>query len=167
VAASGTNLGSIGYHYGSTEALLNAAMLAAIEEWGETFGRALAEIDGGDDARRLERFWERVIASFAADRALWLASIEGLLVSDRSPELRAQIADGQQAGRRGMVALLTGLAEETVDDQATRSLGSVQMALMSGVMVQWMTDPTRAPSATEVVAGLRALADVLPPTTGG
>jgi AcrR family transcriptional regulator len=166
VAASGTNLGSIGYHYGSTEALLNAAMLAAIEQWGEAFGQALTGIDDGDDDRRLERFWERVIASFTADRALWLASIEGLLVSDRSPELRAQIADGQQQGRRGMVALLTGLSEETVDDQATRTLGSVQMALMSGVMVQWMTDPARSPSAAEVVAGLRALAGVMQPASG-
>ena len=42
VAASGTNLGSIGYHYGSTEALMNAAMLSAIEEWGDAFGAALA-----------------------------------------------------------------------------------------------------------------------------
>ena len=42
VAASGTNLASIGYHYGSTEALLQAAMIRAIEEWGEKLERALA-----------------------------------------------------------------------------------------------------------------------------
>jgi AcrR family transcriptional regulator len=168
VAASGTNLGSIGYHYGSTEALLNTAMLAAIEEWGETVGRALAGSDpagnGTDD--HLLRFWQRVIASFSADRTLWLASIEALLISDRSPELRAQIAAGQQQGRRGMAALLTGAAEDTVDDATTRTLGSVQLALMSGVLVQWMTDPAASPSAEEVVTGLRALAAVLPPDPG-
>jgi AcrR family transcriptional regulator len=168
VAASGANLGSIGYHYGSTEALLNAAMLAAIEEWGDTVGRTLAgSAPAGDDTDdHLLRFWQRVIASFTADRTLWLASIEALLISDRSPELRAQIAAGQQQGRRGMVALLTGAAEDTIDDATTRTLGSVQLALMSGVLVQWMTDPAHSPSAEEVVTGLRALAAVLPPDHG-
>ena len=32
--------GPIGYHYGSTEALLQAAMIRAIEEWGEKLERA-------------------------------------------------------------------------------------------------------------------------------
>ena len=42
VAASGTNLGSIGYHYGSTKALLNAAVLASVDEWGPQLGSAMA-----------------------------------------------------------------------------------------------------------------------------
>src|SRR5215207_7649078 len=33
VAASGTNLASIGYHFGSKEALLNAAIAESFEEW--------------------------------------------------------------------------------------------------------------------------------------
>src|SRR5213592_4977289 len=33
VAASGTNLASIGYHFGSKEALLNEAIGDAFEEW--------------------------------------------------------------------------------------------------------------------------------------
>src|SRR3954451_7237596 len=33
VAASGTNLASIGYHFGSKAALLNAAIEASFEDW--------------------------------------------------------------------------------------------------------------------------------------
>src|SRR5918996_291356 len=33
VAASGTNLGSIGYHYGSKERLLNEALFEAFRRW--------------------------------------------------------------------------------------------------------------------------------------
>jgi AcrR family transcriptional regulator len=161
VAASGANLGSIGYHYGSTEALLNTAMMAAIEEWGDELGRAMAVAGPDEDPDdRLGNYWRRVIASFASHRDLWIASVEALIQAERFPELRAQLADGQQQGRRGMVALLTGVDEDTVDDAATRTLGSVQMALLSGVMVQWLTDPASAPTADEVVAGLRALAAV-------
>lgn len=44
VAASGANLASIGYHYGSKEALLNEAFLAVTEQWGDR----LTESDGAD-----------------------------------------------------------------------------------------------------------------------
>ena len=45
VAASGTNLASIGYHYGSTKALLNAAVLAAMEEFGQEMAKAIGAPD--------------------------------------------------------------------------------------------------------------------------
>ena len=54
VAASGTNLASIGYHYGSTRALLNAAVLAAMDDFGAEMARAIGEPDPGQSA--LERF---------------------------------------------------------------------------------------------------------------
>src|ERR1700679_3316457 len=48
VAASGTNLGSIGYHFGSKEALLNEAVGLALEQGGEGNGRAIrSEGEGG------------------------------------------------------------------------------------------------------------------------
>jgi AcrR family transcriptional regulator len=160
VAASGTNLGSIGYHYGSTQALMNAAMLAAMDEWGETVASALA--GGPDDGEpdRLVRYWQRVIGTIQSHRDLWLASIEAMVQSEHSPELRAQLAGGIEQGRSGMAALLTGIAEDDLDDETVRGLGSVQMALMSGVLIQWLADPARAPSPEQVVAGLRALAQL-------
>jgi AcrR family transcriptional regulator len=153
VAASGTNLGSIGYHYGSLEGLLNAAMLEAIDEWGEEVGRALAESSAGGQ----ETMWTRMIESFAQNRPLWLASVEAFLQAERSPALKKQLAEGQQEGRRGMASLMLGVAEQELTEEQIRSVGSVQMALFSGLMVQWITDPSSAPSAKEIVSGLRAL----------
>ncbi|MFI5937177.1 TetR/AcrR family transcriptional regulator [Actinoplanes sp. NPDC051494] len=156
VAASGTNLGSIGYHYGSTEGLLNAAMLSAIEEWGDAVATALAT-EGDEDADPLVRYWRRVIGSLQTDRRLWLASVESTIQAEHSPELRAQIADGMDQGRAGLAAMLTGRDEQDLDDETIRTVGSVAMALMSGVMIQWLMDPARAPSAEQVAAGIRAL----------
>jgi len=157
VAASGTNLGSIGYHYGSTEALMQAAMLSAIEDWGDVLGAALAT--GGDDepADPLVRYWRRVIGSMHSHRTLWLASIEAMLQSEHSPELKAQLAEGIEQGRRGLAAILTGQDEDTIDEQTVRTTGAVAMALMSGVLTQWLTDPARAPSAEQIAAGVRGL----------
>lgn len=157
VAASGTNLGSIGYHYGSTPALMQAAMLSAIEDWGDVLGAALAT-DGADEAADpLVRYWQRVIGSMRSHRQLWLASVEAMIQSEHSAELRAQLAEGMEQGRSGLAAMLTGQDEETIDEQTVRTIGSVAMALMSGVLTQLLTDPARAPSAEQIAAGVRAL----------
>lgn len=157
VAASGTNLGSIGYHYGSTPALMQAAMLSAIEDWGDVLGAALAT-DGADEAADpLVRYWQRVIGSMRSHRQLWLASVEAMIQSEHSAELRAQLAEGMEQGRSGLAAMLTGQDEETLDEQTVRTIGSVAMALMSGVLTQLLTDPARAPSAEQIAAGVRAL----------
>jgi AcrR family transcriptional regulator len=158
VAVSGTNLGSIGYHYGSTQALLNAAMLSAIEEWGDTIGAALAadESDAADDP--LVRLWRRILGTMQTHRAVFVATIEAMVQSEHSPELRAQIAGGIREGRSGMAALLTGRPEQSLPADEVATLGSVQMALMSGVLTQWLVDPSTAPSAEQIAAGVRALA---------
>ncbi|MEV6492145.1 TetR/AcrR family transcriptional regulator [Actinoplanes sp. NPDC051633] len=160
VAVSGTNLGSIGYHYGSTQALLNAAMLSAIEEWGDAIAAALAgdESDAADDP--LVRVWRRILGTMETHRAVFMASIEAMVQSERSPELRAQIAHGIREGRSGMTALLTGRPEDSLPADEVATLGSVQMALMSGVLTQWLVDPSTAPSPEQIAAGVRALAGV-------
>ena len=166
VAVSGTNLGSIGYHYGSTQALLNAAMLSATEEWGDAIAAALAadESDAGDDP--LVRLWRRIIGTMETHRAVFMASVEALVQSDRSPELRAQIAAGIREGRSGLAAMLTGQPEESLPAETVHTLGAVQMALMSGVLTQWLVDPSTAPSPEQIAAGVRALAAVATPAAG-
>ena len=162
VAVSGTNLGSIGYHYGSTKALMNAAMLSAVDEWGQTIAAALADdvSDAGDEP--LVRLWRRIISTARNDRALFMATVEAMVQAEHTPELREQMAEGIRQGRSGMAAMITGQAEETLDRETIGTLGSVQMALMSGVLIQHMTDPDNAPTAEQVVAGIRALATPRP-----
>ena len=157
VAASGTNLGSIGYHYGSTKALLNAAMISAMEDWGDAIGLTMATATDDEPADPLVRYWRRVIGTIDTHRELWLASVEAMIQSEHAPELRAQITAAMEQGRSGMAALITGADEDSLDEKTVRSVGSVQMALMSGVMIQWLMNPATAPSAEQIAAGIRAL----------
>src|SRR6185437_14594009 len=46
VAASGANLASIGYHYGSKDALMRQAIIASSEEWGT----GVAQVPAGGEA---------------------------------------------------------------------------------------------------------------------
>jgi AcrR family transcriptional regulator len=160
VAASGTNLASIGYHFGSKEALLNAAMLQAIDEWGEELERALlSDIDVGsmDPIERFESTWTRVIESFETHRPLWVASFEAFVQAQHSPELREQLAAGHEEARFGLAALLQGIDERMVEERAGRTVGSFYLALMSGLMTQWLLDPQRAPSGGDLTEALRTI----------
>ncbi len=159
-AASGVSLAAIGYHFGSLEALLNAAMLEAIEEWGEELARVFPVTPGGDPIAQLEGAWSRVIASLNEHRPLWVASFESLLQAERSPALRENLATGHQLARSGLAASLLNKDEAVVSEEEARAVGSFQLALLSGLIVQWLLDPERAPSAHDLGNALRTIAAV-------
>ena len=160
VTASGTNLASIGYHFGSKEALLNAAMIEAIDEWGEELKRALiTDIDVGsmDPIERFESIWTRVIESFEAHRPLWVATFEAFVQAQHSPELREQLAAGHEEARFGLAALFQGTDESMVDERVAQTVGSFYVALMSGLITQWLLDAQRAPSGGAMAEALRTI----------
>jgi len=158
VAASGTNLASIGYHYGSTKALLNAAVLAAMEDFGQEMAKAIGAPDPALGALgRFEQFWTRVIDSFQASSQVWLATFDIFTVAQRDPEIRAAVADGLEDGRKLWARLLYGV--DDTDEATVRAIGSLHQALVSGVLVQWLIDPERAPSPAALALGLKAIAD--------
>lgn len=159
VATSGTNLGSIGYHYGSTEALLNAAVLAAVEEWGAQLAGAMAAgIDlAAPFPRRFEQYWATVLATFDDYRQVWAATFDLLGVASRVPEVRAAIGRGLQDGRLAWAQLLHGIDPETEPIKA-QAVGSVHQALLSGILVQLLVEPDRAPSVADLTSALAEIA---------
>ncbi|MEV8630643.1 TetR/AcrR family transcriptional regulator [Streptosporangium sp. NPDC051023] len=169
-AAAGVSMAAIGYHFGSREALLNAALIQAIDEWGLETGQAVSS--AYDDhtatpAERYEALWTQLSKSFGTHRKLWMASIEALLQAEHSPELRQYLAAGQREGRRGLASILLGVEEDRLPESTVRTFGSVQLALLSGLMIQGVTDPEQAPSGAEVLEGLRALLDHIGPAEAG
>src|ERR1700685_1458941 len=101
VAASGTNLASIGYHYGSGQALLNAAVIPAMDDFGAEMAQAMQGVgDAGlSTAGRLERSWTQLIDSFRTSREVWLATFDIFAVAQRDPEVRAAVAQGLEDAR--------------------------------------------------------------------
>jgi AcrR family transcriptional regulator len=158
VAASGTNLGSIGYHYGSTEALLNAAVLRAIEDWGAELAQAMAA--GVDPEapfmRRFEQYWACVLGSFEDYRQVWQASLDLCQIAGRVPEVREAIARGLQDGRIAWARLLHGI-DPGAEPEKAWAVGSVHQALLSGMLVQWLVDSGHAPSASDLAGALLAI----------
>src|SRR5690606_42019575 len=63
VRESGTNLASIGYHYGSKDALLARAYLALVEEMGDAFDQGNVHDTEPGSVERFERVWSNIIGT--------------------------------------------------------------------------------------------------------
>jgi Tetracyclin repressor-like, C-terminal domain len=105
---------------------------------------------------RFERFWIRVIDSFATNRQVWLATFDIFTVAQRDPEVRAAVADGIEDARSFWAQALYGV--DPADQQQARAVGSLHQALVSGVLVQWLIDPERAPSPADLAQAMAAIA---------
>ncbi|MET7618614.1 TetR/AcrR family transcriptional regulator [Streptomyces sp. NPDC005408] len=158
VAASGTNLASIGYHYGSKEALLNQAFLAVTEDWGDAVGPARREeVEAAKDpVARFQKTWEQIIASYEASRAVWKLQLEVVSRLDDDEKLREAIRVPQAEGRLGLAEEFAGV-DAAADPEKARVAGLFYQALVAGVMIQWLVDPETAPSAEDLTDGLRAI----------
>ncbi|MFH8490647.1 TetR/AcrR family transcriptional regulator [Streptomyces longisporoflavus] len=173
-AANNAPVGTINYHYGSKEALLNAALLETLMEWGAAIMESPVGGEGGaseqseqpdrpdrpgqsDGPEPLERMWARIIGSSATDRPMLVASTEAFTQAERAPEIREQIAAAYERARPEMAARLHGIDADD-DPETARAVGSVHMALVAGLTQQWLIDPDHAPSASDVAAGLRVIA---------
>ncbi|MFI5985444.1 TetR/AcrR family transcriptional regulator [Streptomyces sp. NPDC051555] len=156
VSASGANLASIGYHYGSKDALLIQAFIGIAEDWGAA---VTPEVTGeGGTLDRFTSVWEGILGRHEQFTAMWAASTEIALAPDRMPELAAMLAASEGEGRRGLIALFTGIPEEELDEDDMRTLGAVYQALLTGVMVQWRFNPATAATAADLTEGIRRLA---------
>jgi AcrR family transcriptional regulator len=156
-AASKSNLGSIGYHFGSKEALLNEAIRDGFAEWTAQLGSIAFADEGATPLQRGRASWVALTESFEEHRPLIVAFVEALAQSVRSDELRAQLADIYEEGRAVVAQLVeASLGEADIDDEQSRAVASFMIAVCDGLLLQWLVDPERAPSGEELTAGLDA-----------
>ncbi|WP_328432132.1 MULTISPECIES: TetR/AcrR family transcriptional regulator [unclassified Streptomyces] len=158
VKESGTNLASIGYHYGSKDALLVKAYVSLIEGLGETFDPGWGAGEVTTPAGSLERFqevWANIIRSLPESRSVWMLSLEIIVNGDRLQEVRKLLAEAQEQGRSGIVPMFNGIPEDQLDKETVDTEGRFYQTLLNGLMVQWLFDPDSATGAEQLTEGLR------------
>ncbi|WP_339131771.1 TetR/AcrR family transcriptional regulator [Streptomyces sp. f51] len=159
VKESGTNLASIGYHYGSKDALLAQAYVALVDEMPFD-GEGAAAISGAPGS--LERFrevWSNIVDTMREPGSLWRLSMEVMTIE--LPEVRDHLSRAQREGGRGLVALLMDVPEEEVSDERADTLGRFYLTLMTGLVAQWTFDPKTAPDADALTEGLRQVIEAV------
>ncbi|MER7926731.1 TetR/AcrR family transcriptional regulator [Streptomyces sp. NPDC096057] len=162
VKESGTNLASIGYHYGSKDALLAQAYVSLVEQTSDAFeGRDGTPAAGAEgEPGSLERFrwvWSNIVATMREPESLWRLSMEVMTLE--LPEVREHLSAAQREGGRGLVALLMGVPEEEVTDETADTLGRFYLTLMTGLIAQWTFDPKTAPDGEALTEGLRQVVE--------
>jgi AcrR family transcriptional regulator len=161
VAASGTNLASIGYHYGSKEALLNAALIEATGEWGDEFGQVIAAVDDPDPFRRFELAWDAVLASFGKHGQMLAAHFEAVVQAQHSGVVRESLQAALEEGRLGLAELFYGI-DPAADREHALAVGGFLNVLLTGLMAQWLVDADRAPTGGQLAEGLRTVVAATP-----
>jgi AcrR family transcriptional regulator len=157
VAASGTNLGAIGYHYSSTERLLNEALLLGYERLFGELVNALAE--AADDEQPLVVMARALPRTFERSRPLVRAWVEAVAQADYSEAVRDGLNEAYERGRDLLVGLLPS---SQAKDSSARINASLILAVFDGLLIQWLLDPERAISASELDTLARGVAPALP-----
>ncbi len=161
VAASDTNLASIGYHFGSKAALLNAAIDAAFEEWSEQLASLVMADPQATPIQRGVATWVAVLESLPQRQPILRAYFEALAQSQRTPELSDQLAQHYRAARSRVAALVAQSLGDgsSADDPRCRAIATFVIATCDGLSIQWLLDPSDAPSPAELLDGLTVVWD--------
>jgi AcrR family transcriptional regulator len=166
VAASGTNLSSIGYHFGSKEALLAEAFDEVFEEWTATLNSAARGNPGASALEAMAASWRRMLDELPEHSQLMLAFVESIGPSVRSPELRVKLAEHYARTRTEVAKVVSdSLGEDSTADPEI--VASFLIAIADGFMVQFLVDPHRLPTGEQLTSTLgAALAAALTPAGG-
>ncbi|MFB4298209.1 TetR/AcrR family transcriptional regulator [Actinomadura sp. NTSP31] len=156
---SGVSLAAIGYHFGSKDELLRAALRQAIEEWGGEIAAILAAETGRglSGAERFEATWARVLESFARTRPLWAIQFEVIAQIERTPELRDAFPEANREARLGLAELFGAGAAE-LGERRAELVGACYQALLAGLAAQALVDPGGVPAASDLLEAVRAIA---------
>ena len=156
-AAANSNLGSIGYHFGSKEALLREAFRQGFAEWTAQVGSVAFAEPGATPLERGRASLAAVTETFGEQRSLIIAFVEALAQAERSPVLRRQLAEIYEESRAAVAEMVSASLEgATVDRRHLRSVASLLIAICDGLMLQWLIDPRGTPSGVELIEGLEA-----------
>lgn len=158
-AGSGAHLGSIGYHYGSKDALMTAAALEAQGEWGDAIDAAIAAAGADSPHQRLQIAVDKLIASMARQREVLVASVQVYAQAAFDDDIHNTLTTATHGARTDLAAGALGRQPEGIDADTNRGLGSVVHALITGLSLQAFLDPDSLPTGEQVIAALQILAN--------
>ena len=159
VAASDTNLASIGYHFGSKAALLNAAIESTFEDWAEQLASLVMADPVATPIQRGMATWITVLESLPERRPMLQSYVDALAQAQREPALQAQLAAHYRRARARVAQLVAqSLADGTQhDDPRCRAIAAFVIAVCDGLSVQWLLDPDSVPTGAQMRAGLETI----------
>ena len=131
-AASGANLRSIGYHFGSTKGLLLAAISLNFRRWLEPLIAAAAD-EQRPAAERLALGMRRFTEALSENAPMLRAWLEAIVLAGHDAELRQTLADNQSEFRNALAETLAQAGSEEAQERAAAII-----TVCDGVIVRFM-----------------------------
>jgi len=154
---SGANLASIGYHFGSKDALVAAAVVEGLDRWLDHIGERLATMpDVADAAGRLQGAVDAAEATREDHEAVARAFVVALSRGHHDPVVADRLTEGFMH-TRPRVAELLGLGS---DDTGTDA-GAVLHALFTGLLVQSLLSRELVLDGSRITAALQRITAVI------
>jgi AcrR family transcriptional regulator len=157
---AGVSLGAIGYHFGTVQELLDAALAEAVRRWFEPLIGLLSRPRPPPTFEQLGPALDGLLDTLAGHRPLVIAYFEALLRAERSPPLHTALAADLDAFRQALTAGIQSLLADhpesaSPDPQAAASL---VMATFDGLIIQWLLAPEQLPSGRVIADTLKRTA---------
>jgi AcrR family transcriptional regulator len=156
VAESGTNLASIGYHFGSKQGLLSEAIAVVLQDWTEQLSETAMAAPGLPPLARGRLAWSSLLEELPDKRALLLSYVEALAQAERTPELREKFVRNYRRTRERVAVLVSesfaGSSAGPIDaaDPRCQAMASFVIAVCDGLAMQYLLDPEGVPSAADL-----------------
>ncbi|MBW9094899.1 TetR family transcriptional regulator [Microbacterium jejuense] len=157
-AAAGVSLAAIGYHFGSKDELVSAALT---ESLGTGIGDAMeAVVDETAALPLLEGFaalFDRMPEIFAANREALVASFENSVMVWRDPAASRTLAAAMQEAHLGIVEVLRSARPE-LDAADVDAIAKLEFVLVQSLGLLWIISPDSLPSGQELARAAAAIA---------
>lgn len=155
---AGVSLAAIGYHFGSKDELVTAALMEAV---GDGIGDGMEEIVLETASLPLldgfARLWERMPAVFEENREALLASLENTVRMLRQADGANAMADGVARGHVGLAEQLRAARPE-LDEEDVEVIAKLDFALAQSLGIMWLLNPSSLPTGPELARAVTALA---------
>lgn len=158
--SAGVNVASINYHFGGKDELLEQALTRCFQGWTQRLEHALATAaEAGSLRDQLVGIFHASVDSFADSRPAIHSCIESFPPALRSETVRTALAEGYARVRHRVEELTrqTLAPQPETDGFDLTTMTSVVLAIIDGLMIQWIADPMATPNAEGVVQALAAL----------
>jgi AcrR family transcriptional regulator len=161
---SGANVASIGYHFGSKDALVTAALVRGLDEWLDEVAERLSRLGATTPGARLREAHAVVTETRATHAGLVRNYVAALGRAPYDDVVRRHLADGFDRARPA-IARLIGLG----DDQVGSDASGLALALFHGLLIQTMLDDRLGLDGTRLDDALTRLLEVTidRPAAGG
>jgi AcrR family transcriptional regulator len=161
VAVSGTNLASIGYHFGGKEALMNQAVAETTRAWTRSIEAEVWKDTTTHSAEHLRRILAATRDRFEQLEPYLRSFVEAFPPAVRSDDLRESMAGAYEEVRTAGEATLERILESAdppVAPEHRRAISSILIALCDGLILQWLLDRDAVPDGEAILAALTAVA---------